>query len=63
MMVARTMLKEGFQLGQGFRKYKQGIDQPVSLPKAVERFGLGYKPMTIDWKVVQEAKRSTGTPE
>lgn len=48
------MLKNGFVPGKGLGASLHGIVQPVSLPKNLGTFDLGFKPTTAD---VKRAKR------
>ncbi|KAK4372481.1 hypothetical protein RND71_007865 [Anisodus tanguticus] len=43
-MVAREMLKNGFEPGRGLGSNLKGITEPVQLPGKKDTFGLGYKP-------------------
>ncbi|XP_070008312.1 uncharacterized protein [Nicotiana sylvestris] len=54
VMVAFEMLKNGFMPGKSLGASLQGIIQPVSLPKNLGTFGLGFKPTAAD---VKRAKR------
>ncbi|XP_070020331.1 uncharacterized protein [Nicotiana sylvestris] len=48
VMVASEMLKNGFVPGKGLGASLQGIIQPLSLPKNLDAFGLGLKPIAAD---------------
>ncbi|XP_070029962.1 uncharacterized protein [Nicotiana sylvestris] len=48
VMVAFEMLKNGFVPGKGLGASLQGIVQPVSFPKNLDTFGLGFKPRAAD---------------
>ncbi|KAA0037719.1 uncharacterized protein E6C27_scaffold141G00110 [Cucumis melo var. makuwa] len=44
LMIAKTMIKSGFHMHKGLEKDNQWDSEMISLPKAKENFGLGYKP-------------------
>jgi len=44
VMVAKTMLKDGYKYGQALGKRGQGLLRPLKLPENKGRYGLGYKP-------------------
>ncbi|TYK09460.1 uncharacterized protein E5676_scaffold499G00530 [Cucumis melo var. makuwa] len=44
LMIAKTMIKSSFQMHMGLEKDNQRDSKVISLPKAKEKFGLGYKP-------------------
>ncbi|XP_070005522.1 uncharacterized protein [Nicotiana sylvestris] len=48
VMVVSEMLKNGFVPGKGLGASLQSIVQPVSLPKNLDTFGLGFKPTSAD---------------
>lgn len=50
VIVAIEMLKNGFVQSKGLGASLQGIVQPVSLPKNLDTFGLGFKPTVADIK-------------
>ncbi|XP_019262922.1 PREDICTED: uncharacterized protein LOC109240708 [Nicotiana attenuata] len=57
VMVASEMLKNGFVPGKGLGASLQGIVQPVSLPKNLDTFGLGFKPITADIRRARKLKQ------
>ncbi|KAA0061241.1 uncharacterized protein E6C27_scaffold455G00760 [Cucumis melo var. makuwa] len=57
LMIAKTMIKSGFQMHKGLGKDNQGDSEVISLPKAKENFGLGYKPVTSEWEKVRAKKK------
>ncbi|KAA0051074.1 putative RNA-directed DNA polymerase [Cucumis melo var. makuwa] len=42
LMIAKTMIKSGFQMHKGLGKDNRGDLKLIFLPKAKEKFGLGY---------------------
>ncbi|XP_070009919.1 uncharacterized protein [Nicotiana sylvestris] len=56
-MVAVEILKNGFVPGKGFGASLQGIVQPVSLPKNLNTFGLGFKNTVADIKRTKKLKQ------
>ncbi|TYK10942.1 uncharacterized protein E5676_scaffold107G00240 [Cucumis melo var. makuwa] len=44
LMIAKTMIKSGLHMHKGLGKDNQWDSEMISLPKAKEKFGLGYKP-------------------
>ncbi|XP_019265514.1 PREDICTED: uncharacterized protein LOC109243077 [Nicotiana attenuata] len=57
VMVASEMLKNGFIPGKGLGAALQGIVQPVSLPKNLDTFGLGFKPTAADIRRARKMKK------
>jgi len=57
VMVAVEMLKNGFVPGKGLGASLQGIVQPVSLPKNLDTFGLGFKPIVADVRRARKMKQ------
>ena len=57
MMMAKVMLKDGFQPGDGLGMHGQGTQKLLKIPKNDERFGLGYKPTRADKMRVTNEKR------
>ncbi|XP_070018604.1 uncharacterized protein LOC107805969 [Nicotiana tabacum] len=57
VMVAVEMLKNGFVPGNGLGASLQGIVQPVSLPKNLDTFGLGFKPTVADVRRARKMKQ------
>ncbi|XP_070014177.1 uncharacterized protein [Nicotiana sylvestris] len=55
--VAFEILKNGFDPGKGLGSSLQGIIQPVSLPKNLGTFGLGFKPTTTYIKRSRKLKQ------
>ncbi|XP_075075545.1 uncharacterized protein LOC107819715 [Nicotiana tabacum] len=56
-MIVAEMLNNGFVLGKGLGVDLQGMIQPVSLPKNLETFGLGFKPTAADVKRARKLKK------
>ncbi|KAJ1399855.1 G-patch domain [Sesbania bispinosa] len=42
-VVARIMVKNGYQLGRGLGRHLQGKRAPISLLEKQDKFGLGYE--------------------
>uniref|UniRef100_A0A0A0KUJ7 G-patch domain-containing protein n=1 Tax=Cucumis sativus TaxID=3659 RepID=A0A0A0KUJ7_CUCSA len=61
LMIAKPMIKSGFQMTKGLGKNNQGGSELFSLPKAKEKFGLGFKPMAFDWEKVRAKKKKKET--
>ncbi|XP_019242002.1 PREDICTED: uncharacterized protein LOC109222047, partial [Nicotiana attenuata] len=57
VMVASEMLKNGFIPGKGLGADLQGIVHPVSLPKNLDTFGLGFKPTAADVRRARKMKK------
>ena len=57
VIIAVEMLKNGFVPGKGLGASLQGIVQPVSLPKNLDTFGLGFKPTSVDVKRARKLKQ------
>lgn len=57
LMVAKMMIRSGYQIHGGLGKNNQGNSKVISLPKAKERFGLGYEPTTYEWKKFRAEKK------
>ncbi|XP_070011460.1 uncharacterized protein [Nicotiana sylvestris] len=57
VMIVSEMLSNGFVPGKGLGAELQGIVQPVSLPKNLETFGLGFKPTAADIKRARKMKK------
>ncbi|XP_070022727.1 uncharacterized protein [Nicotiana sylvestris] len=57
VMVAVEMLKNGFVPGKGLGTSLQGIVQPVSLPRNLDTFGLGFKPTVADMRRSRKMKK------
>ncbi|XP_019231752.1 PREDICTED: uncharacterized protein LOC109212557 [Nicotiana attenuata] len=57
IMAVSEMLKNGFIPGKGLGADLQGIVQPVSLPKNLDTFGLGFKPTAADVKRARKMKK------
>lgn len=48
LMMAKVMLRHGYQVGKGLGKAAQGIVAPVQLNGNSEKFGIGYIPTLAD---------------
>ena len=57
MMMAKVMLKDGFQPGDGLGMHGQGTQKLLKIPKNDEKFGLGYKPTRADKMRVTNEKK------
>ncbi|XP_070022554.1 uncharacterized protein [Nicotiana sylvestris] len=57
VMMAFEMPKNSFVPGKGMGASLQGIIQPMSLPKNLGTFGLGFKPTTVDVKRSRKLKQ------
>ncbi|XP_075093115.1 uncharacterized protein LOC142172928 isoform X2 [Nicotiana tabacum] len=57
VMIVSEMLSNGFVPGKGLGAELQGIVQPVSLPKNVETFGMGFKPTSADVRHARKMKK------
>ncbi|XP_070017716.1 uncharacterized protein [Nicotiana sylvestris] len=56
-IVVSEMLSNGFVLGKGLGAELQGIVQPVSLPKNLDTFGLGFKTIVVDVRRARKLKK------
>jgi len=54
IMMAKTMLKEGYKYGQTLGKNGQGLLNPLELTENKGRHGLGYKPTWADKKKIRK---------
>ncbi|TYK05801.1 Gag-pro-like protein [Cucumis melo var. makuwa] len=54
---SKKMIKSGFQMHKGLGKDNQGDSEVIFLPKAKEKFGLGYKPAAFEWEKVRAKKK------
>ena len=57
VMVVNELLKHGFEPGKGLGICLQGRAYPVSLPKSIGTFGLGYQPRVEDKMNAKKQKR------
>jgi len=57
VMVVSEMLNNGFVPGKGLGAELQGIIQPVSLPKNLDTFGLGFKSTVADVRRARKLKK------
>ncbi|XP_070016049.1 uncharacterized protein [Nicotiana sylvestris] len=57
VMVVSEMLGNGFVPGKGLGAKLQGMVQPVSLPKNLDTFGLGFKPIAADIRRARKLKK------
>ncbi|KAJ1425817.1 G-patch domain [Sesbania bispinosa] len=57
IMVARVMLKKGYQPGQGLGKFLNGVTKMPSSKEKKDRCGLGYQPTKADKKMFAEDKK------
>nr|XP_025884578.1 uncharacterized protein LOC112940521 [Solanum lycopersicum] len=57
VMVVNELLKHGFEPGKGLGICLQGRAYPVSLPKRISTFGLGYQPRVEDKMKAKKQKR------
>ncbi|KAJ1430784.1 G-patch domain [Sesbania bispinosa] len=57
IMVARVMLKKGYQPGQGLGKFLNGVTKMPSSIEKKDRCGLGYQPTKADKKRFAEEKK------
>ena len=48
LMVAKTMMKEGYKYGIGLGKNNTGFVRPLKLVENKGRYGLGYKTTHAD---------------
>ncbi len=46
-MVAKVMLKSGYEIGKGLGATLQGIVEPISAIKKIGRFGLGFEEVAL----------------
>ena len=56
LMVAKTMLKEGYKYGSGLGKRNAGSVKPLKLVENKGRYGLGYKPTHADRRRIVEER-------
>jgi len=53
LMMAKTMMKEGYKCGSGLGKNDIGSVMPSELIENKGRYGLGYKPTRVDrWRII-----------
>jgi len=57
VMVAKTMLKEGYKHGQALGNSGQGLLHPLKLIENKGRHGLGYKPTGVDKKKMFKGRK------
>jgi len=57
LMMAKVMLKEGYQYGKGLGKNNQGLTFPLEVFENKGRYSLGYKPTKEDKKRLLEKKK------
>jgi len=57
LMMAKVMLKEGYQYGKGLGKNNQGLTFPLEVFENKGRYGLGYKPTKEDKRRLFEEKK------
>ncbi|KAJ1386950.1 hypothetical protein SESBI_40416 [Sesbania bispinosa] len=57
MMIAKTMLEEGYQQGQELGKATKGVADVLRLGENKDKFGCGYKATPADRKRVAEEKK------
>ena len=60
LMIAKVMLKEGYEYGKRLGKDKQGLIFPLEITKKRNRHGLGYKPTREDKRRLVEERRERG---
>jgi len=59
LMMAKTMMKEGYKYGNGLGKNNTGFVMPLKLVENEGRYGLGYKPTHADRRrMVEERSRA-----
>ena len=56
LMVAKTMMKEGYKYGSGLGKNNTGSVKPLKLVENKGRYGLGYKPTHVDRRRIIEER-------
>jgi len=56
LMVAKTIMKEGYKYGSGLGKNNTGSVRPLKLVKNKGRYGLGYKPTHVDQRRIMEER-------
>ena len=57
LMMARVMLREGYEYGKGLGKVGQGPIFPLKIVENKNRYGLGYKPTKEDKRRLMEEKK------
>jgi len=60
MMIAKVMMKGGYQVGRGLGKHEQGITAPLELSENTNKHGIGYWPTLNDGKRVAKKKWGKG---
>jgi len=62
LMVARVMLRHGYEPGMGLGRNDDGVASLVEFMENRGRFGLGYKPMHVDMRrsALERRGRSVG---
>jgi len=56
LIVAKTMMKEGYKYGSGLGKNNTGSVRPLKLVENKGRYGLGYKPTHADRRRIIEER-------
>ncbi|KAF1890986.1 hypothetical protein Lal_00001119 [Lupinus albus] len=62
LMMAKVMMKKGFQLGEGLGRFSQGRKCIVVPQHNKYRYGLGYKSTQEDMRIMTEEKKKSITP-
>jgi len=57
LMMARVMLREGYEYGKGLGKVGQGPIFPLKIVENKNRYGLGYRPTKEDKRRLMEEKK------
>nr|XP_027124338.1 uncharacterized protein LOC113741048 [Coffea arabica] len=58
IMMAREMIRGGYEIGKGLGRELQGILEPIEIPTQKDTFGLGFHPTAKDRKEMQARKQA-----
>ncbi|XP_027156687.1 uncharacterized protein LOC113757778 [Coffea eugenioides] len=58
VMMAKEMIREGYEIGKGLGCNLQGVLEPIELQEKKDTFGLGFQPTARDKKEMSDSKRA-----
>ncbi|XP_071913977.1 uncharacterized protein [Coffea arabica] len=58
IMMAREMIRGGYEIGRGLGRELQGILEPIEIPTQKDTFGLGFHPTAKDRREMQARKQA-----
>ncbi|XP_027060688.1 uncharacterized protein [Coffea arabica] len=58
IMMAREMIRGGYEIGKGLGRELQGILEPIEIPTQKDTFGLGFHPTVKDRREMQARKQA-----